>query len=70
VGGDGTLNGLPPLAERLPTVLAPKTIDNDLGLNYPDEPDKWVRVPEPNKLNSRQVLALVEPSSTRYEPNT
>src|SRR5262245_50795143 len=26
VGGDGTLNGLQPLAERLPTVLAPKTI--------------------------------------------
>lgn len=35
VGGDGTLNGLQPLADRLPTVLAPKTIDNDLGLNYP-----------------------------------
>jgi ATP-dependent phosphofructokinase / diphosphate-dependent phosphofructokinase len=44
VGGDGTLNGLQPLAERLPTVLAPKTIDNDLGLNYPSEPDEWVRV--------------------------
>ena len=27
---------------------APKTINNHLGLNYPDEPDKWVRVPEPN----------------------
>jgi ATP-dependent phosphofructokinase / diphosphate-dependent phosphofructokinase len=50
VGGDGTLNGLQPLADRLPTVLAPKTIDNDLGLNYPDEPDKWVRVPEPNTM--------------------
>ena len=37
VGGDGTLNGLQPLVERLPTVLAPKTIDNDLGLNYPSE---------------------------------
>ena len=47
VGGDGTLNGLQPLAERLPTVLAPKTIDNDLGLNYPNEPDEWVRVHEP-----------------------
>jgi ATP-dependent phosphofructokinase / diphosphate-dependent phosphofructokinase len=35
---------LQPLAERLPTVLAPKTIDNDLGLNYPSEPDEWVRV--------------------------
>jgi 6-phosphofructokinase 1 len=43
VGGDGTLNGLQPLAERLPTVLAPKTIDNDLGLNYPSEPDEWAR---------------------------
>jgi len=44
VGGDGTLNGLQPLAERLPTVLAPKTIDNDLGLNYPSEPDEMIRV--------------------------
>ena len=46
IGGDGTLNGLQPLAERLPTVLAPKTIDNDLGLNYPSEPDEWVRRPD------------------------
>jgi ATP-dependent phosphofructokinase / diphosphate-dependent phosphofructokinase len=44
IGGDGTLNGLQPLAERLPVVLAPKTIDNDLGLNYPSEPDEWVRI--------------------------
>jgi ATP-dependent phosphofructokinase / diphosphate-dependent phosphofructokinase len=51
IGGDGTLNGLQPLAERLPTVLAPKTIDNDLGLNYPSEPDEWVRV---NETSSRQ----------------
>jgi 6-phosphofructokinase len=43
VGGDGTLNGLQPLAERLPTVLAPKTIDNDLGLNYANEADEWRR---------------------------
>ena len=43
VGGDGTLNGLQPLVERLPTVLAPKTIDNDLGLNHPSEPDEWAR---------------------------
>src|SRR5687767_9085313 len=47
IGGDGTLNGLQPLAERLPTVLAPKTIDNDLGLNYPNEPDEWARIPDP-----------------------
>src|SRR6266852_9486464 len=38
VGGDGTLNGLQPLAERLPTVVAPQTIENDLGLNYPTDP--------------------------------
>src|SRR5438874_3985681 len=44
VGGDGTLNGLQPLAEHLPTVLAPKTIDNDLGLNYPSEPEEFARV--------------------------
>src|SRR5437867_8526832 len=44
IGGGGTLNGLQPLAERLPTVLAPKTIDNDLGLNYPNEADEWVRI--------------------------
>src|SRR4051812_2300174 len=48
IGGDGTLNGLQPLAERLPTVLAPKTIDNDLGLNYPSEPDEWMRVEDPD----------------------
>src|SRR5271154_844840 len=52
VGGDGTLNGLQPLAERLPTVLAPKTIDNDLGLNYPEEPNEWIRVHEPNSKNN------------------
>jgi ATP-dependent phosphofructokinase / diphosphate-dependent phosphofructokinase len=51
VGGDGTLNGLQPLAERLPTVLAPKTIDNDLGLNYPSDPEEWVRVQDKGELN-------------------
>src|ERR1043165_2254860 len=44
IGGAGPLNGLQPLAERLPVVLAPKTIDNDLGLNFPSEPNEWVRV--------------------------
>ena len=29
------------LSDSLPTVLAPKTIDNDLGLNYRHEPDEW-----------------------------
>jgi 6-phosphofructokinase 1 len=45
VGGDGTLNGMQPLGNHLPVVLAPKTIDNDLGLNYLDEPTEWTRVP-------------------------
>ncbi len=46
VGGDGTLNGMQALSECIPTVLAPKTIDNDLGLNYRNEGDEWVRVME------------------------
>jgi len=45
VGGDGTLNGLQPLCDGLPTILAPKTIDNDLGLNDPSEVNQWVRDP-------------------------
>ncbi len=45
VGGDGTLNGMQPLGEHLPVVLAPKTIDNDLGLNYLDEASEWIREP-------------------------
>ena len=47
VGGDGTLNGMQPLCDRLPVVLAPKTIDNDLGLNYASEPEEWVRSIDP-----------------------
>ena len=44
IGGDGTLNGMQALSDHLPVVLAPKTIDNDLGLNYPGEPAEWRRV--------------------------
>lgn len=43
IGGDGTINGMQPLSEYFPCVLAPKTIDNDLGLNYIDEPNEWIR---------------------------
>lgn len=43
IGGDGTINGMQPLSEFFPCVLAPKTIDNDLGLNYIDEPNDWDR---------------------------
>ncbi|QGJ69351.1 Pyrophosphate--fructose 6-phosphate 1-phosphotransferase [Planctomycetales bacterium 10988] len=46
VGGDGSLNGMQPISEYLPAVLAPKTIDNDLGLNYFSEVDEWKRVPD------------------------
>jgi ATP-dependent phosphofructokinase / diphosphate-dependent phosphofructokinase len=49
VGGDGTINGMQPLSDHLPTVLAPKTIDNDLGLNYLDEPNEWERVAADNR---------------------
>jgi len=65
VGGDGTLNGLQPLAERLPTVLSPKTIDNDLGLNYPNEPDEWIQV-----KNSSAPAGFVykrEPSDAAFD---
>jgi 6-phosphofructokinase 1 len=43
IGGDGTINGMQPLSTHFPCVLAPKTIDNDLGLNHIDEPNEWVR---------------------------
>ncbi|MFP6618888.1 MAG: 6-phosphofructokinase [Pirellulaceae bacterium] len=39
IGGDGTINGMQALCEIVPAVLAPKTIDNDLGLNYLGEAD-------------------------------
>ena len=51
VGGDGTMNGMQPLCELIPTVLAPKTIDNDLGLNYRNEPDRWIRVTDSKALD-------------------
>jgi 6-phosphofructokinase 1 len=47
IGGDGTINGMQPLSHFLPVVLAPKTIDNDLGLNYRDEVHEWLREPDP-----------------------
>jgi len=55
VGGDGTINGMQPLADVTPCVLAPKTIDNDLGLNYADEPNDWRR------LNGEET-AVLQPS--------
>ncbi|VAX38429.1 6-phosphofructokinase [hydrothermal vent metagenome] len=41
IGGDGTINGMQPISKFFPSVLAPKTIDNDLGLNYIDEPNEY-----------------------------
>jgi 6-phosphofructokinase 1 len=43
VGGDGTMNAMQPLADCLPVILAPKTIDNDLGLNYRGEAAEFER---------------------------
>ena len=48
-------------------MLAPKTIDNDLGLNYPSEPDEWARTsPE----TARMVIATTRmPSSAVFDLN-
>ena len=43
IGGDGTINAMQAITEFIPCILAPKTIDNDLGLNYADEPNDWTR---------------------------
>jgi len=64
IGGDGTLNGLQPLAERFPTVLAPKTIDNDLGLNHRNDPDEWIREPAAGPPGYRYRRA---PSRTTFD---
>ena len=66
IGGDGTINGMQPLSEFFPCVLAPKTIDNDLGLNYLEEPNEWIREsptdgePVYRRSTPRPELALEE----------
>ena len=57
IGGDGTINGMQPLSQCFPTVLAPKTIDNDLGLNYAEEATEWMREagPQSGKLTYRKL---------------
>jgi len=67
IGGDGTLNGLQPLAERIPAVLAPKTIDNDLGLNYPNEPDEWIRVSDKSSQQGYSYKKVA--SGTMFNPD-
>jgi len=64
IGGDGTLNGMQPLSDHLPIVLAPKTIDNDLGLNYHNEPDEWARHAVPEPPGYRYVR---NPSRTKFD---
>ena len=61
VGGDGTLNGMQALGESIPTVLAPKTIDNDLGLNYRTEADEWRRESQPDGEHKYSRRANNEP---------
>ena len=68
VGGDGTLNGLQPLAERLPTVLAPKTIDNDLGLNYPSEAGRMGARQRRRRRSTASVTSARRP--TRFSTST
>ncbi|MGH7127244.1 MAG: 6-phosphofructokinase, partial [Planctomycetaceae bacterium] len=62
IGGDGTINGMQPITDFFPCVLAPKTIDNDLGLNYLDEPNEWVREdgPKGQPVYRREASARVE----------
>jgi 6-phosphofructokinase 1 len=52
------------LCDQLPTVLAPKTIDNDLGLNHRSDPDEWSRVvvPEPPGYRYERL-----PSRARFD---
>jgi 6-phosphofructokinase 1 len=66
VGGDGTLNGLQPLCDRLPVVLAPKTIDNDLGLNYPGEADEFERE---TAANAAGFVYRRRPSAVVFSPD-
>ncbi|MGE3314777.1 MAG: 6-phosphofructokinase, partial [Planctomycetaceae bacterium] len=66
IGGDGTLSGMQVLSDFFPTVLAPKTIDNDLGLNYRHEPDEWQREPCEQPPGYRYVRA---PSRTQFDPD-
>jgi 6-phosphofructokinase 1 len=51
-----------PLSQCFPTVLAPKTIDNDLGLNYAEEATEWKREPgpQPGKFTYRRLPARHE----------
>jgi ATP-dependent phosphofructokinase / diphosphate-dependent phosphofructokinase len=66
VGGDGTLNGMQALCQRLPAVLAPKTIDNDLGLNHRTEPDEWLRLTDPDDPALGAVGEVSVKSGHRY----
>ncbi|MCX7386010.1 MAG: 6-phosphofructokinase [Planctomycetota bacterium] len=62
IGGDGTINGMQPIAAILPCVLAPKTIDNDLGLNYIDEANEWIQRPIDASGKSRKELVRTRDS--------
>jgi ATP-dependent phosphofructokinase / diphosphate-dependent phosphofructokinase len=64
IGGDGTLSGMQGFSDYFPTVLAPKTIDNDLGLNYRHEPDEWQREPCDSPPGYRYVRT---PPRSRFE---
>jgi 6-phosphofructokinase 1 len=62
IGGDGTTNAMQCLSDVFPCVLAPKTIDNDLGLNFVDEPNDWIYEPAaaPQPPTSRKIWSRAE----------
>jgi ATP-dependent phosphofructokinase / diphosphate-dependent phosphofructokinase len=62
IGGDGTINGMQPLCEFFPCVLAPKTIDNDLGLNYLDEVNELMMDESENRGHRRHGTSLARPT--------
>ena len=67
IGGDGTINGMQPLTELLPCVLAPKTIDNDLGLNYPGEPEEWAEREAASQQGSSTASTSIARDTIRLE---
>ena len=60
IGGDGTINGMQPISEFMPCVLAPKTIDNDLGLNYLDEANEYTQATN----DAGETHTVLKPSRT------
>ena len=61
IGGDGTINGMQALCDIVPSVLAPKTIDNDLGLNYPGEAEGTPGPASPGRFDISGMVNYATP---------